>query len=90
MDNLLTFDGNLYLTTNNAQKGIQVWRTADGTTWNQINPDGFGDSNTISGYWDNSATAFNGHLFIGTYNFPSGGGKIWEMLKQLYLPAIQR
>jgi hypothetical protein len=75
---LLVFGSHLYALAYNFQTGMEVWRTADGITWEQAGFAGFGDSNNYGPYWDNSATVFNNRLFIGTYN-PANGGEVWEM-----------
>ena len=51
----------------------QVWRTADGTNWEQVNIDGFGD-------WNNQdivLCVFNNWLYAGTYN-SAEGSEIWR------------
>jgi C1A family cysteine protease len=67
-------NGYLYAATTNADTGGEVWRTGDGTTWVQVNTDGFGDA-------DNGAVAslgvLAGTLYAGTWNSDSGG-EIWR------------
>lgn len=65
---LVVFDNALYALTLNYYTGMEVWRATDGTTWEQVNPDGFGDSNNRGPYWDNSVAVFNNDLYIGTWN----------------------
>ena len=68
---------------------MEVWRSGDGVSWEQVGPDGLGDSNNYSPNWDNSADVFNGRLFIGTGNW-ANGGEVWMMLHQAYLPVVVR
>ncbi len=68
------FNGYLYAGTWNSETGGEIWRTPDGTTWNQVNTDGFSD-------YDNDAIAsfavFNGYLYAGTMH-DSTGGQVWR------------
>lgn len=41
------------------QTGIEVWRTNDGNTWNQVNTDGFGNNNNVHSWLE----PFNGYLY---------------------------
>jgi len=68
---------------------MEVWRTTDGANWEQVGPDGIGDSINYSPYWDNSAAVFNDSLYIGTWN-PANGGEVWLLLRQVYLPLVLR
>jgi PKD repeat protein len=77
VDGLIPFDGQLYAITINNVTGLEVWRTSNGTLWTQDNPDGFGNSNTRAGYWDNSHAVFNSRLFIGAWNGISGA-QVWQ------------
>ncbi len=54
------------------QTGSEVWRT-NGTAWNQVNSDGFGDSNNI-GVW---LEAFNGNLYALSTNYDVGA-EVWR------------
>ena len=74
---LEVFGGYLYMSTTNSTTGMEVWRTQDGTDWEQVGFAGFGDSNNSNGYWDNAMTAFNNRLFTGTSN-GANGGEIWK------------
>ena len=40
---MTVFEGSLYVGTINQTDGAQVWRYDDGTTWTQVNEDGFGN-----------------------------------------------
>jgi hypothetical protein len=65
-----TFGTQMYAGTWN-EGGAQVWRTADGKTWNQVTP-GWSLSNTEVYY----ATPFGAYLYVGTGNM--AGGEIWR------------
>ena len=41
------FDGSLYLGTT-TDDGTELWSSGDGTTWHQVNSDGFGDGGNIA------------------------------------------
>jgi hypothetical protein len=81
------FDGFLYAVTYNATSGMEVWRTQDGTSWMQVNIDGFGDSQNRFPHFDNSITAYKNNLYVGTWNRASGG-ELWQSLWQIYLPIV--
>jgi len=87
---LHVFNGRLYAVANNYETGLEVWRTADGTHWEQVGFAGFGDSNNTSTYWDNATAVFNNRLYIGTTNW-ANGGEVWLFLhERLYLPLVLR
>lgn len=80
----------LFLVTQNYQTGTEVWKTTNGSNWEQVGFGGFGDNNNESTYWDNGVTTFNEKLFIGTIN-SANGGEIWryeESGSNIYLPLI--
>jgi hypothetical protein len=80
----------LYLVIGNYSTGMEVWQTQDGFEWRQIGFAGFGDGNNRTPYWDNPVLAFDGRLWIGTWN-NANGGEIWKHLPlQVYLPAARR
>jgi hypothetical protein len=66
MPALELFDNDLYFAIGNSFTGLEVWRTANGTAWEQIGYDGFGDANNQVTYFDNAVTVFNNGLYIGT------------------------
>jgi hypothetical protein len=87
---LYTFNDRLYALAVNTQTGMEIWRTADGTNWEQVGFAGLGDSNNLGPYWDNAMTIFNNRLFIGTVN-GANGGEVWLYLhNQVYLPLVLR
>jgi len=80
---LEVYNGQLYAVVGNPVTGLEVWRTLDGTNWNQIGYAGFGDSNNFTLYWDNVTTVFDNAFYVGTIN-RGNGGEIW----QLQVPEI--
>ena len=82
MPALEVLDNYLYLAIGNSFTGLEVWRTANGTDWDQIGFDGFGDANNQVTYFDNAVSILNGGLYIGTSNYATGG-QIW-----VYKPLI--
>ena len=77
MSALQIFNGYLCFIVGNSTTGTEVWRTANGTNWEQMGFAGFGDSNNYAPYWDNSVAVFNNRLFIGTCNY-ANGGEVWR------------
>jgi len=53
----------------------EVWRTPDGTTWTQVNSEGFGDSNNVGVM---SLTRFGDELYAGTSKYPAAGAEVWR------------
>ncbi|WP_051871061.1 hypothetical protein [Chloroflexus sp. MS-G] len=87
---LHVFDGYLYAIPYNFRTGLEVWRTKDGTNWEQVGLAGLGDSNNSGTYWNNSIATFNNRLYIGTTN-DANGGEVWLFLhERVYVPSIQR
>jgi PKD repeat protein len=74
---LIVFGNHLYSVMANRTTGLEVWRTADGTNWEQVGFAGFGDSNNIGTYWGNSVAIYNNRLYIGTWN-DANGGEVWQ------------
>jgi streptogramin lyase/photosystem II stability/assembly factor-like uncharacterized protein len=75
----LDFNGYLYVSTDNAVTGIQVWRTAEVggppyTDWERVNINGFGDSNNTG---SSPPVIFNGRLYYLTRN-DSTGAQLWR------------
>ena len=74
---LVVFNSQLYFVVSNNATGAEAWRctTCDGTDWTQAASAGFGDSNNT--VHADKTEKFNGRLYIGTYNYASGG-EIWS------------
>lgn len=69
------YGGYLYVGTYNWADGTELWRSADGTTWQQVNSNGFGDTRN---YRIGRLAAFSGYLYAAT-DYASGGGvQIWR------------
>ncbi len=60
----VVFNGQLYLGTFNQVTGAEVWRSADGTSWTQVNTDGFGHPENQGVY---SMGTFLTYVFAGTW-----------------------
>ncbi len=75
---LVPFGDHLYAATDNSTMGGgtggEVWRTADGTSWEQVNTDGFGDANNIVAW---TMAVFTDTLYVGTANY-ANGAEIWR------------
>jgi hypothetical protein len=90
---LEVFDGYLYATTTNGATGMEVWRsrTGDAGAWRQVGFDGFGDSHSMYGYFDNAMTVFDGRLYTAATNW-SSAAKVWQKkpTSTVYLPLLLR
>jgi DNA-binding beta-propeller fold protein YncE len=74
---LFVFGNRLYAATYSGNgEGMEVWRTANGTNWEQVGLAGFGDSNNFAPT-SKTVTAFNNRLYIGTNN-SANGLEIWK------------
>lgn len=71
-----SFDGYLYAGTWNSATGGEIWRTNNGTTWTQVNTDGFGSSNNRG---ISALAVFNGALYASTVGKAgSAGVSVWR------------
>ncbi len=68
----------LYVSIKNTAGGIEIWRSADGSVWEQVNQDGFGDSDNTGSNGSNATAAFLDRLYVGTVNV-ADGGELWRM-----------
>ena len=86
---LIIYNNELYAATYNRTSGIEVWASSNGIDWEQVNVDGFGNSDNIFPYWDNSTCVFDGGWYVGTWNHVSGG-EVWKYVQRhtIYLPLI--
>ncbi len=73
----LVHDGYMYIETSNTVTGTEIWRTSNGTDWEQVNEDGFGDTNNRYGVFH----SFGDHIYIGVGNYISG-----HRIYRTYLP----
>jgi hypothetical protein len=67
----------LYASVKNTVSGIEVWRSANGATWEQVNLDGFGDSQNTGSNRSNASASFLGQFYVGTVNTATGG-ELWR------------
>ncbi len=81
---VITFGDYLYIGTDNPYNGAQIWRSPDGTTWEQIITDGFGDM-------DNRRiqcfAEYQGYLYAGTGK-NSLGGELWRSADGMSWEAV--
>lgn len=73
----IVFDGHLYAAIANFNDGLRIWRTANGTDWEEVTPDpGMGDS-TNGNVWLGAMAVHNNRLYLGTTNW-ANGGEVWK------------
>jgi sugar lactone lactonase YvrE len=90
---LVVVRGELYAIADNNETGVEVFRssTGDGGSWQLAADTGFGTGIVSQADWEGAATAWDGTLFIGTYTaYGNGGGRVWEMMRQVFLPMVVR
>ncbi len=76
---LAAYKGYLYAAVESTLWGTdpaQVWRSANGSAWETVINDGFGDANNFS---VGGMAVFNGYLYLGTWNEISGA-QLWRTL----------
>ena len=88
---MINSNGWLYwMIYNGYKEGTVVWRTKNGSSWQQVGFAGFGDGNNLGPAGDQSAAIFKNRLFFGSRN-TANGGEIWMFLpERVYLPLIRR
>ena len=89
-ESLYVFDEKLFAAAKNETNGVNVWKSEDGTVFEQINIAGFGDSNNSITLWNTATIDFNDQLYIGTRN-DANGGELWRYEpsgSNIYLPLI--
>jgi hypothetical protein len=64
----------LYVGTQNDSTGCRVYRFGGGTSWTQVNADGFGIATNTKA---SSMVSSNGYLYVGTRN-TAGGCQVWR------------
>lgn len=74
INSMAIYDGDLYAGTANFNRGCQVWKSTDGTTWTRVGTQGFGDSDNTIASW---MISYNGYLYVGTRN-ERDGVEIWR------------
>ena|GEM_PF-1116895 len=68
VDGAALYNTGLYLSTMNNDTGVEIWRTTDGANWQQVNPDGFGNSSTFAA----ELVPFNGYLYAWASDYALG------------------
>jgi len=90
---LVAFDGDLYVIVGNFNTGPEVWRssTGDSGSWQKVIDTGFGGGAGEAVNWDNITAVCDGSLYVGTFTWGNGGGRVWLYLPhQVYLPLVVR
>ena len=90
---MATFNDYLYVATYNNDQGTEIWRTNNGTAWDQVNSDGFGIHTTSASV----LAVFNGQLYaflsvlldpastVAAYR--TNNGTTWELAKSNIAPT---
>jgi hypothetical protein len=68
VDGAARYNNGLYLSTMNVATGVEVWRTTDGASWQQVNPDGFGQSSIFAA----ELIPYNGYLYAWSSDYSLG------------------
>jgi hypothetical protein len=71
---MVVFDGQLYASVGWDDSTGQLWRSADGTTWEQVVGDAFGDSDNFA---VTTMAVYGNMLYVGTGN-SNTGAQIWR------------
>jgi hypothetical protein len=74
---LAEFNGDMYCATWNTVDGVQVWRYDTGTTWTQVNADGFGIAVPANNQRCDDMAVFDDHLYAATAN-GFDGCQVWR------------
>ncbi len=67
----------LYLAVGNAYDGLELWRAADGQSWEQVGVGGLGDGANMDVAGGRALAAWYGRLWLGTQN-RGHGGELWS------------
>ena len=89
VEHVRLYNGMLYAFVANHETGLQIWTKTGESGWMQVNPDGFGDYQNRSTYYNNAVTDHFGNLYVGVQNF-SHGGEIWMKFYEIFLPITVR
>ena len=86
VSSMATFGDYLYVATYNDDQGTEIWRTNNGTSWEQVNEDGFGahaTSLSILAVFNDHLYAFPSVLAPGTVvaAWRTDNGTAWELAK---------
>lgn len=84
VSSMATFNGYLYTATYNDPTGTEVWRTNNGTSWEQANTDNFGGG-MVEGF--STLAVFNNQLYafrslmapFGVAAYRTSNGTTWEL-----------
>jgi hypothetical protein len=89
IESLYEYNQQMFVIANNAETGLKVWQSDDGTSFTQLITDGFGDSNNQATLWNAATSTFKNQLYIGTFN-QVNGGELWRFgtANKIHLPLI--
>jgi len=88
---LFALDEQLFLFTYDPNQGGDVWLTSNGSDWEQVGFDGWGDLHTRGANGRNSMVDFQEHLWVGPATTMGSGGQLWLYLPEiLYLPVVRK
>lgn len=91
---LTVFDNQLIAVVGNFVTGAEVWRSSTGnnSNWQRVIDTGFGNGTVTAVNWDNITAVVNNQLYVGAYTTPwaNGGGRVWQIQRQVFLPMVVR
>lgn len=88
---LVPLQNELVVITRNSITGSEVWQSDSGDSgdWQKVMKNGFGSGRTGIVSWDNETIVFDNTLYVGTWTFGNGGGRIWKYFhNKTYLPIL--
>jgi sugar lactone lactonase YvrE len=86
---LEVYQNDLYLIAGNPDKGLEVWRTEDGSNWVQVINHGLNGPEHQNTWFDSATVVFNSNLYFADSNY-SNGAAIWSMTHSIFLPLTIR
>jgi hypothetical protein len=90
MSALEVFQDRLYLAVGNRVTGMEVWRSANGTSWEKVGAAGLASAYNWAPYWDHSLVAWQDKLYVGTWNIHAGGEVCMYLHQRVFLPMALR
>jgi hypothetical protein len=74
VESMIVMNTYFYMGTKNRSTGCEVWASSNGSTWSQVNTDGFGDPYNIE---VDKMVEYGNNLYAGTNNRVTGG-EVWQ------------
>ena len=90
---LTFFNNELIAVMENYETGAEVWRSATGNSndWQKVIDTGFGGGAAVSIGYDGITAVVGNQLYIGAgTRWGNGGGRVWQMQRQVFLPVVIR